>query len=84
MSARVSGSGAAATEWVSESSVVCKMGAGAAGSAVVGVTAGRLVGSRSAAASYSRGAVSSATGGNYAVSGGESMTVTGRALGASR
>ncbi len=81
---RFGGTGAQATEWVSDSSVVCKEAAGAAGSLAVAATAGADVGSISEAVSYSGGSVSSVVRVNAGTTGGESVTVVGAGLGSSR
>ena len=84
MRGRVGQSGAQATEWVSDSSVVCKVAAGALGSLVVAATAGLDVGSVSEGMSYSGVAVSEAVRANVMTSGGESVTVAGAGLGTAR
>ena len=81
---RLGETGAQATEWVSDSSVVCKMAAGAFSSMAVAATAGDDVGSISGAMSYSLSVVSAVTRSNEGTSGGESVTLVGAALGTSR
>ena len=84
MAGRAGESGAEMTEWQSGSSVVCRRLAGMLSSMVVVATAALGAGSRSEAASYSRAAVSSVTGGNGGTTGGDRMTLAGEELGASR
>ena len=76
--------GAQATEWVSDSSVVCKVAAGSSGSLAVGATVGVDVGSMSVGMSYTGGAASSVVRTNVGATGGESVTVVGAGLGTSR
>ena len=84
MRVRAGGSGAEATEWVSGTSVVCRVGAGTAGSVGVAVTSGERAGSESAALTYDGWAGSGVAGANVATSGGESVSVAGQDLGTSR
>ena len=81
---RVRHTGAEATEWVSESCVVCKMGAGASGSVVVAVTSGEGVGSLSAQATYDGSMITSGAGTNHGGTGGDRLSVYGADLGTSR
>ena len=76
--------GAQATEWVSDSSVVCKIAAGTTGSLVVAATAGLDVGSISEGMSYSGVAISSVRPTNEGTTGGESVTLVGAGLGTTR
>ena len=76
--------GAEATEWVSESSVVCKMGAGAFGSVSLALTTGQAVGSLSVAVSYDGSMISSVGAVNEGVSGGDRLSMSGADLGTRR
>ena len=84
MKVRAGLTGAEATVWVSESSVVCKVGVGGPGSVSVAVTGGERAGSTSGAVSYDGGVVSSVLLSNGAGSGGESVSVSGAGLGTVR
>ena len=77
-------SGAQATEWVSDSSVVCKVAAGTTGSLAVAATAGVDVGSISEGLSYSGVAISLVRPMNEGTTGGESVTLVGAELGTTR
>lgn len=81
---RGGGTGAQATEWVSDTFVMCKVATGAWGSLAVAMTSGERVGSMSGAASYDRGMLSSVLGVNRGGTGGGSMSVSGADFGASR
>ena len=81
---RVGYTGAEGTEWVSESSVVCKTGAGGFGSVVVVVTTGQDVGSLSVAVSYDGSMISSVRAVNEGGSGGGGVSVSGADLGTGR
>ena len=79
------GTRAAATTWISESAVVCKLGGGMGGSVVVGMTGGVRVGSMSRGVSYDGGAVSGVAGRNVGGGAGSgSVSVSGANLGSSR
>ena len=75
---------AEATEWVSESSVVCKTGSGGFGSLVVAVTTGQVVGSVSVAVSYDGSMISVGWTVNEGGSGGGRVSVSGEDLGTRR
>ena len=74
------GTAAAQTEWVSETSVVCKMSGGAFGSLSVAVTTGERVGTVSEAVSYDVGVGSSVAVANEGGAGGRSVSVSGAEL----
>ena len=82
--ARAGGTGAAATVWVSDSSVVCKTSGSVGGSAAAAVTTGARAGSVSGGLSYDGVAVSGVTAGNAGVTGGGSVSVSGADLGTQR
>ena len=77
-------SGCAATAWVSESSVGCKLGSGAGASLTVSVTSGVGVGSVSGLTSYDVGGLTGVVVGNGGRSGGDVVSVVGAGFGASR
>ncbi len=70
--------------WVSETSVVCQVGAGASGSLVVSVTAGAGAGTVSGEMSYDGSLASVVAGANVGTTGGDSVSVMGQGLGSSR
>jgi hypothetical protein len=80
--ARAGHTGCEASEWVSDSSLMCKIGQGAGGTRQGVVTAGERGGSATEAWSYdAAGGMSSVDGSNVGGSGGASATVHGRNLG---
>ena len=81
---RGGGTAAAATEWVSESSVVCKLSGGAGGSVGVVVSGGARGGSMSAGVSYDEAGVSGVGVRNTGGAAGGSVSVSGAELGRSR
>merc|ERR1711991_597299 len=82
---RVGGSACESEEWTSESSVVCRGGAGVGGTRRVAVSAGGQWGTLTAGVSYDAGSVSSVAGDNVASVGGVniSVSVSGAPYGAS-
>ena len=81
---RVGRSGAEGTEWVSETSIVCKAAAGVEGSLSVVATSGVLTGSWTSGVSYDGSVVSGSVGVNVRSSGGLSTTVIGGGFGTRR
>ena len=80
---RVGGSACEGEEWVSDSSVVCRGGAGVGGGRRVGVSAGGQWGTVTAGVSYDAGSVSSVVGDNVGASGSSEVTVSGAHYGTS-
>ncbi|EKX41050.1 hypothetical protein GUITHDRAFT_164463 [Guillardia theta CCMP2712] len=79
---RVGETGCEGSRWESETSVACKVGAGAGGSLRAAVTVSEQVGTRSEAGTYDRGGASEIGSGNAAGTGARSVTVIGAGLGA--
>ena len=77
-------SGCEGTAWVSESSMVCKVGSGTGASLVIVVTGSVCVGSMSGARSYDVGGMTGVLLGNGGRSGGDSVSVFGGGFGARR
>ena len=82
--ARLGQTGVQATVWVSDTSLVCEVGAGVGGSLGVTVTSGVEAGSETVGMSYDRSGASSVGGVNEGTSGGVSVTVSGEDFGTSR
>ena len=80
---RVGGSACESEEWASESSVVCRVGAGVGGTRRVAVSAGGQWGTLTAGVSYDAGSVSSVVGDNVASTGSSEVTVSGAHYGTS-
>ena len=76
--------GAEATVWTSDTSLVCKLGGGVAGSLGLSVTSGEAAGSETQGVSYDRSGASSVLGVNQNTGGGGSVTVSGEDFGTSR
>ena len=76
-------SGAQASSWVSDTSVMCKLSAGVDGSLVLAMTSGLRVGSVSNLVSYDASAVSTSAWVNEGTTSGASMTVSGADFGTS-
>ena len=76
--------GAEGTEWVSDTTLVCKMAGGAEGSLMVVMSAGKRSGSTTEASSYDVGTGSSGGGGNEATTGAASVSVMGASFGSVR
>ena len=81
---RTGRSGAQATEWVSDTSTVCKTSSGVDGSMTLTVTAGGRGGSLTESLSMDGSMASSVAGTNEGSTGGGSLTVSGADLGTSR
>ena len=81
---RVGATGAAATDWRSDTSVVCKVAAGGDGSMTVGMSVGERGGSLSGGATYDTGVGWGAGVSNGGTTGGGSATVSGADFGTSR
>ncbi len=81
---RVGRSGAEGTEWVSETSMVCKVAAGVEGSLSVVATSGVVAGSMTSGMSYDGSGVSGSVVWNVRSSGGASTTVIGGGFGTRR
>ena len=81
---RAGQSGWQATEWVSDSTVVCTMSLGRGGSSGVVLTAGGSAGSTTETLSYDAGAVTGLAGTNHGGSAGGSLSVSGLDLGTIR
>ena len=84
MRGRAGETGADGTEWVSESTVVCRMGGGKLGSLGVGLTVVAQVNSLTSTLSYVEGAATSWSVGNIASTGGASISLLGSNLGVGR
>ena len=81
---RVGKTGALETEWVSDTTVVCKVGGGTEGSLMVVTSVGERGGSWTEASSYDVGTGSSWSAGNVAMSGGGSVSMMGGSFGSVR
>ena len=81
---RVGRSGAEASEWTSETSMVCKVAAGVEGSLSVVATSGLAAGSFTSGTSYDVNGMSTSVGVNVRSSGGVSTTVSGSGFGTRR
>ena len=81
---RVGQSEVVATEWRSDTSMVCKVGAGMEGSLAVVMSLGEVAGSMSAGASYDVAVLSLGAVRNKGTTGGGSMSVSGAGFGTSR
>ena len=77
-------SGAVGTEWVSDTTVVCKVGGRTEGSLMVVMSVGERAGSLTEASSYDVGMVSSWRAGNAGTTGGVSVSVMGGSFGSVR
>ena len=77
-------SGAVGTEWVSDTTVVCKVAGGTEGSLMVVMSVGERSGSLTEASSYDVGTGSSWRVGNVATTGGASLSVMGGSFGSVR
>ncbi len=77
--------GAQATEWVSDTSLICKVAAGVEGSMRLAVSSSLLVGTETEGMSYDGSMVSAAAGyANLGTMGGGSTTVSGGSFGTRR
>ena len=76
--------GAEGTEWVSDTTVVCKVAGGVEGSLMVVMSVGERSGSTTEASSYDVGTGSSWRVGNEATTGGASVSVVGSSFGSAR
>ena len=76
--------GAEGTEWVSDTTVVCKVAGGTEGSLMVVMSVGERVGSLTEASSYDAGMGSSWRAGNVGTTGGASVSVIGGSFGSVR
>ena len=83
-SVRVGQTGVQATEWASDTSVMCKVAAGVEGSVRVVVTSGEVPGTGTDAGSYDGSSVSTLRAANEGTTGGGSMTVGGASFGTRR
>ena len=81
---RVGQSEVVETEWTSDTSVVCKVGAGMEGSLAVVMSIGEVAGSMSAGASYDVAVLSLGAVRNKGTTGGASMSMSGAGFGTSR
>lgn len=81
---RVGQSEVVETEWLSDTSVVCKVGAGMEGSLAVVMSVGEVAGSMSAGASYDVSVLCVVSARNKGTTGGASMSVSGAGLGTRR
>ena len=79
--ARVGKTGAEGTEWVSDTTLVCKVAGGAEGSLMVVMSVGERSGSTTEASSYDVGTGSSWRAGNEATTGGASVSLMGAGFG---
>ena len=75
---------AQATDWASDTSVVCMVAGGVGGSLTLAMTAGALGGSETVGTSYDAGGLSGVSAANAKATGGASMSVRGSGFGASR
>ena len=75
------GSAAQATDWVSDTSLLCAVGRSLAASSALTLSVGQVPGTASAAGSCDSAAVSSGRAGNQAATGGLSLTLAGGRLG---
>ena len=76
--------GAEGTEWVSDTTLVCKVAGGAEGSLMVVMSVGERSGSTTEGSSYDVGTGSSWRAGNVAMSGGGSVSMMGGSFGSVR
>ena len=76
--------GAEGTEWVSDTTVVCKVAGGVEGSLMVVMSVGERSGSTTEASSYDVGTGSIWNVGNEATPGGASVSVVGSSFGSAR
>ena len=81
---RVGRSGAEVSEWMSDTSMVCKVAAGVEGSVSVVATSGLASGSYTSGASYDASGLSTSLGVNVRSSGGLSTTLSGSSFGTRR
>ena len=81
---RVGRSGAEGSDWVSETSIVCKAGAGVEGSLSVVATSGVVAGSMTSGMSYDGSSVCVSSAANTRSGGGLSTTVIGGGFGTRR
>ena len=81
---RVGKTGAVGTEWVSDTTMVCKVAGGTEGSLMVVMSVGERSGSLTEASSYDVGRGSSWRVGNVATTGGASLSVMGASFGSMR
>lgn len=81
---RAGETGLVLTEWLSDSSVVCKAGNGWKGSRGMSVTVGGSAGSTSGGMSYDLWAMSALESGNICPTGSTSVSVLGTGFGSSR
>ena len=81
---RVGKTRAVGTEWVSDTTVVCKVAGGTEGSLMVVMSVGERSGSLTEASSYDVGMGSSWRVGNVATTGGASLSVMGASFGSVR
>ena len=81
---RVGKTGAVGTEWVSDTSMVCKVASRTEGSLMVVMSVGVRSGSLTEASSYDVGMGSSWRVGNVATTGGASLSVMGGSFGSVR
>ena len=82
--ARMGKTGAEGTEWVSDTTVVCKVAGGVEGSLMVVMSVGERSGSTTEASSYDVGTGSSWRVGNEATTGAASVSVMGASFGSVR
>ncbi len=75
---------AQATEWASDTSLICKVAAGVKGSVRLAVTTGELVGTETEGMSYDGSLVSAAGYVNEGTTGRGSVTVSGGSFGTAR
>ena len=81
---RVGKTGAVGTEWVSDTTVVCKVAGGTEGSLMMVMSVGERGGSSTESSSYDVGTGSSWRAGNVATTGGASVSVMGAGFGSVR
>ena len=81
---RMGRTGAVGTDWVSETSMVCKVAGGTEGSLMAVVSVGERSGSTTEASSYDVGTGSIWNVGNEATTGGASVSVVGSSFGSAR
>jgi hypothetical protein len=81
---RVGTTVAVGTEWLSDTTLVCKVAGGTEGSLMVVMSVGERVGSSTEASSYDVGTGSSWRAGNVATTGGASVSVMGAGFGSVR
>ena len=81
---RVGTTGAVGTEWVSDTTLVCKVAGGTEGSVMAVMSVGERGGSLTEASSYDVGTGWSWRAGNVATTGGASVSVMGAGFGSVR